>query len=252
MVKTKTDTFFFIKAGKDNAYFRISHGNYDTLLLMKFVRALNKVLMTVLPVFILCHLVWTLVLLGNNVENRNAYLIGDAFMSFFALIAVLKISLYSSPSPVEYYAPPKHSSALPGASLEKYPRIKPFLVALVIIGSIFLLYSVRSNYTGALYDGTVIEQVTDIRIASPMFSDEWVIAGYVSDTVGRHTLPTFNIFNDTAPAVYNFLAPLISVLAGFMISTGLDIFSHYWLYVLIFQIFFIYVFFQTYSKARNV
>jgi hypothetical protein len=215
---------------------------------MKFVSLVNKILITILPVAVLSHLVWTFLLLVNHVEQRTMYLIGDGVIALWVIVSVFRLSAqYISTNPLEDVA--EQTSVVVSTypvleqRAESYRWIKLSLGIAVLIGTIGLLYSVRIQYTGPLYDGTEIQQVVQQHIKGPMFSDEWVLAGYVQETVNRRSIPTFNIFENAPPNIYNFLTPLISALAGFMITTGLDIFSYYWVYIFIFQLFFIYVFF---------
>lgn len=206
---------------------------------MKFVRILQDVLIKILPISILLHIVWTSILLAGTVSGRTPYIVGDSIILGIVIISVLKSWItYSDRMPLEYYSRPGNLEV--GRPDQWMQRI---LVAIGFIGAILMLYSVRLQYVGPLYDGTTIQQVSGERITAPMFSDEWVIAGYIADTARKHALPTFNIFDDQLPPVYNFLAPLVIGMAGIGITTGLDVFEYYWLYVFIFQIFFVFVFY---------
>lgn len=208
---------------------------------MKFVNVIYKAFMVVLPVFVLSHMIWTMVLLANHVTDRNLYVVGDAVIVVCSLIWIFRLlKAFSSKNPFEGVAVHRTND---GGGLKVVTAI------FVFVGFLGLLYSVRTNYTGMVFDGVEIHRVEHKKIQTPMLSDEWVLAGYVQDSAERHVLPSFNPFFVDFGSIYNFLAPLIVSFAGFIISTDGNMFTQYWIYALLFQFFFIYTFFIFLKKS---
>lgn len=223
---------------------------------MKFVNVIYKALMVVLPVSVLSHMIWTAVLLANNVADRNAYMVSDLVIALCSLVWACRLLIvFSFKNPFEYIAhdsPVRIPDRLTGhevGNAVRYSWLKKVMMIVVFIGFFGLLYSVRTNYTGMIFDGVEIHRVEHQKIQTPMLSDEWVMAGYIQDTAERRMLPNFNIFFADFGSIYNFLAPLIVSFAGFIIATGGNMFTQYWIYALLFQCFFIYTFFIFLRKS---
>lgn len=123
-------------------------------------------------------------------------------------------------------------------------------IFLAIALTVALLWSVRLNFTGYSYDGTLVQKESHASLALPAFSDEWVIAGFVQKTAERGGLPNFHPLDSSIPPAENMLAPLVMLLALVMKVTGVDIVTHYFAYAFAFQALFVLAFYAFMRACR--
>lgn len=197
---------------------------------------MHRVCMTVLPVSLLVHICATAVLLANHVHTRWAYVAVDIAIVVFACIKAIQLATLRS-SPLLLTTSTQDTAQDPA---KRAGGKDPLLLYVAGLGFLLLMIGIRYNYSGYVYDGTVTQLVEHTRIATPFFSDEWAFAGYVHDVTTQYRLPNLNPLVEDSRQLYNFLSPYIILVAGLVVSTGLDIFAQYWILVLIFQIFFLY------------
>jgi hypothetical protein len=202
-------------------------------------------LLVTAPVAALLHVFFSLILLQRHVESISAYALGDL------LIACLWICSF-----VFFHKKIKaqHFGTDPAAST-RAECLERIFVSIALALCIFALWSVRLNYSGPAYDGVTISDIAHEKIALPIFSDEWLYAGFARKAAERHELPLFSPFGDgvSQSSQGNFLAPYVGGLAGFMLSSRIDIVDQYHIYVFAFHLVFVlmlYAFFRSFGLRR--
>lgn len=200
---------------------------------MKFMRHQAHALLVSLPFAGIAHIVLSLCLLGLHVGGRAAYLIGD--MAILAAWAACMVALSPRLMPSLRPTPAPSLTGLSSTTPRLVDRAKKALPGIAVCLSILMLWSVRLDYAGPAYDGSIVIDATDARTALPIFSDEWLMSGFAKKTMEKRTLPIFDPLKREFEHRDNFLAPLISGIAGLSISLGIDPVRSYWIFVFAFQ-----------------
>ena len=186
------------------------------------------------PIAGLLHMFLAMALLWLHIESRPAYVIGD---SLIALVWIGSLVLLLAKKSLH----------------ARQPRIA---AALTIALCVFALWSVRLSYGGPAYDGVIVSEISDERIALPVFSDEWLYAGFARKSAERRELPLFDPFGGAGSGNAlpgNFLLPYVAGISGMMISTGIDAVDQYYIYAFAFHLAFIlalYAFVRSFGIGR--
>ncbi len=199
------------------------------------------------PIAVLLYVFITLIFLQQRINSSWVYVVS------YLIIALLWICSF-----VFFFTKTKNycfdNSSYTDLAVAKEENFKPTLVLVSLALCIFALWSIRLNYNGYAYDGVEISEITGGKTTLPIFSDEWLYAGFAKKTAERHELPFFSPFGDMAVVQdslqSNFLAPYIASLAGFMIGTGVDVVTRYHLYVFAFHFVFVLIFYAFLRSFR--
>lgn len=91
---------------------------------------------------------------------------------------------------------------------------------------IFLLYTIRFNYSGVVDTAIGIQQVSHSSYMYPQYSDEWIGSGLVSYSIREKALPLVNPLNKNEPFI-NFLLASHSLFGEVILVFGLDPLTQY-------------------------
>lgn len=91
---------------------------------------------------------------------------------------------------------------------------------------LFLVYSIRFNYTGVVDTAVSIKQVSHSSYTYPQYSDEWIGSGLVSYSIREKALPLVNPLNKNEPFI-NFLLASHSLFGEVILAFGLNPLTQY-------------------------
>ncbi len=201
------------------------------------------------PIAGLLHMFLAIGLLWLNIESRAAYIIGDSLIALAWIGSFVFLLAKNKPAKDKLSQAGQAKKSLHAP----WPRLA---AALTIALCIFALWSVRLSYGGPAYDGVMVSDISRERIVLPVFSDEWLYAGFARKAAERRDLPLFDPFGgaesgNALPG--NFLLPYVAGISGMMISTGIDAVDQYYMYVFAFHLAFIlalYAFIRSFGIGR--
>lgn len=100
-----------------------------------------------------------------------------------------------------------------------------FVTAMLFL-CIFLLYSIRFNYSGVVDTAIGLKQVSHSSYTYPQYSDEWIGSGLVSYSIREKALPLVNPINKDEPFI-NFLLASHSLFGETILVFGLNPLTQY-------------------------
>lgn len=211
------------------------------------------------PIAGLLHIVLSMCLLSAHIGSGWAYAAGDLLIvaaCIFGYVILYKKNASAStivePFATSVATPTTASTASFSADASKN-RLAVTLAWVSLILCVYALWSVRLNYTGPAYDGVVVSEIKNAKTALPIFSDEWLYAGFARKAAERQELPLFYPFDDSTNAtqkVDNLLVPYVSGMAGLMLGTGIDAVDANYVYVFAFQLAFVLIAFAFLRSLR--
>lgn len=98
--------------------------------------------------------------------------------------------------------------------------------ALIILLGLFLLYTIRFNYTGVVDTPFGIRQVAHSSYTYPLYSDEWVGSALSNYSIHQNKLPLVNPLFKNEPFI-NFLVASHAVFAELLLVLSLNPFTQY-------------------------
>lgn len=102
---------------------------------------------------------------------------------------------------------------------------KWFLIVIVLLG-IFLLYSIRFNYSGVVDTALGIKEVSNSSYTYPQYSDEWIGSSLVNYSIREKSLPLVNPLNHNEPFI-NFLLASHSLFGEIILIFNLNPLTQY-------------------------
>lgn len=195
-------------------------------ILVRLYKNKIKGFLTIFTSLAAIHLLLALITQALHVFTYNILLLVHGLVALYSIYIYKKVLKGR-----DAYLDESKSNADSDIGLQKdkkiYKGILKYWFVLVIISlGLFLLYSIRFNYSGVVDTAIGLKYVSNSSYTYPQYSDEWIGSSLVSYSIREKRLPLVNPLNNNEPFI-NFLLASHSLFGEIILIFNLNPLTQY-------------------------